>query len=285
MPKILVNEGRRTVFKVSSCLNQINSLSFSLFLFNVTLGQYHSIRFLFYLIFARKTWQYNIIFSLQCSAAFRRTSKKKSEKGDTDEEKNEEEEEEGKEEGEKQQNGDAKPEKDDEKKDDSTASKKEVKKEDASDKEDKNKSGSESGEKSFKKRHIELLCIHCGRKCLTFAKYKIHLSSGKHIAAMRRVAIRQKAILGQMRLSQRNAQRELEKTTEDLAPRTNFCPLCKLNYKQPKLTHQNSESHKNMKKFLMPYCRVCKVTFKSPMLYENHLCSLEHIKVKIFVTS
>lgn len=148
-----------------------------------------------------------------------------------------------------------------------------------SDKEDK-KSESESGDKSpFKKKHIELLCIHCGRKCLTFAKYKIHLSSGKHIAAMRRVAVRQKAILGQMRLSQRNAQRELEKTTDDLAPRTNFCPLCKLNYKQPKLTHQNSESHKNMKKFLMPYCRVCKVTFKSPMLYENHLCSLEHIKV------
>lgn len=154
-----------------------------------------------------------------------------------------------------------------------------MKREDTSDKEDK-KSGSESGEKSpFKKKHIELLCIHCGRKCLTFAKYKIHLSSGKHIAAMRRVAIRQKAILGQMRLSQRNAQRELEKTTDDLAPRTNFCPLCKLNYKQPKLTHQNSDSHKNMKKFLMPYCKVCKVTFKSPMLYENHLCSLEHIKV------
>lgn len=111
----------------------------------------------------------------------------------------------------------------------------------------------------------------------------MHLSSGKHISAMRRVAIRQKAILGQMRLSQRNAQRELEKTTEDLAPRTNFCPLCKLNYKQPKLTHQNSESHKNMKKFLMPYCRVCKVTFKSPMLYENHLCSLEHIKVSTLI--
>lgn len=221
------------------------------------------------------------------SAAFRRVPKKKSEK-DSDEEKNEEEEDEDwdkeiaeREEKEKQQNGDGETEKEDEKKDESTSSKKEIKKEVASDKEDK-KSGSESGEKSpFQKRLIELLCIHCGRKCLTFAKYKIHLSSAKHIAAMRRVAIRQKAILGQMRLTQRNAQRELEKTTDDLAPRTNFCPLCKLNYKQPKLTHQNSESHKNMKKFLMPYCKVCKLTFKSPMLYENHLCSLEHIKVGV----
>lgn len=220
------------------------------------------------------------------SAAFRRVTKKKSDKDDSDEDKNEEEEEEEewdkeiveREKEEKQQNGDAEEEKTEDKKDESTSSKKDIKKEDVSDKEEK-KSGSESGEKSFKKRHIELLCIHCGRKCLTFAKYKIHLSSGKHIAAMRRVAIRQKAILGQMRLTQRNAQRELEKTTDDLAPRTNFCPLCKLNYKQPKLTHQNSESHKNMKKFLMPYCKVCKVTFKSPMLYENHLCSLEHIKV------
>lgn len=96
---------------------------------------------------------------------------------------------------------------------------------------------------------------------------------------MRRVAMKQKGILSQMRLAQRNAQRELEKNTEDLAPRTNFCPLCKLNYKQPKATHQASDAHKNMKKFLMPYCKICKVTLKSPMLYEDHLCSIEHIRV------
>jgi len=34
-----------------------------------------------------------------------------------------------------------------------------------------------------------------------------------------------------------------------------------------------------MKKFLMPYCRVCRIGFKSPMLYENHICSLDHLKV------
>jgi hypothetical protein len=29
----------------------------------------------------------------------------------------------------------------------------------------------------------------------------------------------------------------------------------------------------------MPYCRVCHIGFKSPMLYENHICSLDHLKV------
>lgn len=153
-------------------------------------------------------------------------------------------------------------------------------KEASSDKEDK-KSESDSGERSRKSRFIKLKCVHCLTKCITFNKYSMHLLSSKHMAAMRRVAIKQKSILAQMRMTQRSAQRELEKVTEDLAPRTNFCPLCKLNYKQPKSTHQNSDLHKNMKKFLMPYCKTCKITFKSPMLYENHLCSIEHIKVSV----
>lgn len=107
----------------------------------------------------------------------------------------------------------------------------------------------------------------------------MHLQSGRHMAAMRKVALRQKSVLGQMRAAQRTAQRELEKNAENLAPRTNFCPLCKLNYKQPKAIHQVSDAHKNMKKFLMPLCKICKITFKSPMVYESHCCSIEHIKV------
>lgn len=39
---------------------------------------------------------------------------------------------------------------------------------------------------------------------------------------------------------------------------------------------------KAMKKFLMPYCRVCRIGFKSPMLYENHICSLDHLKVSAY---
>lgn len=136
-------------------------------------------------------------------------------------------------------------------------------------------------DKSPKKTYIKLVCPHCNLKALTFRKYDIHLSSKLHLMAMRKIALKQKSILAQMRMAQRNTQNELEKNSTDLTPRTNFCPLCKLNYKQRKAIHQRSEAHKNMKKFLMPYCKVCDVTFKSPMIYENHCCSIEHIKVSI----
>lgn len=102
---------------------------------------------------------------------------------------------------------------------------------------------------------------------------------------MRKIALKQKSILAQMRQAQRNTQNELEKNSDDLTSKTNFCPLCKLNYKQKKAVHQLSEAHKNMKKFLMPYCKVCNITFKSPMIYENHCCSIEHIKVSFIATN
>ncbi|KAK4879119.1 hypothetical protein RN001_007265, partial [Aquatica leii] len=107
-------------------------------------------------------------------------------------------------------------------------------------------------EKHHRKNFIKLACPHYNVKCLSFGKYSAHLHSSRHVTAMRHVAMKQK-----------NAQRKLEKSTDDLAPRTNFCSLCKLNYKQLKATHQASDSHKNMKKFLMPYCRVCRITFKT----------------------
>lgn len=131
----------------------------------------------------------------------------------------------------------------------------------------------------MRKTFIKLNCPHCGIKAVTFRKYDLHLQSRTHMMAMRKVSIKQKSILAQMRQAQRNAQNELEKTSDDLAPRTNFCPLCKLNYKQRKAVHQISEAHKNMKKFLMPYCKLCSITFKSPMMYESHCCSIEHLKV------
>jgi hypothetical protein len=150
-------------------------------------------------------------------------------------------------------------------------------KDDGSDKDDK---GDKEDEPMMRKTFIKLNCPHCGIKAVTFRKYDLHLQGRTHMMAMRKVSIKQKSILAQMRLAQRNAQNELEKTSDDLAPRTNFCPLCKLNYKQRKAVHQNSEAHKNMKKFLMPYCKLCSITFKSPMMYESHCCSIEHLKRK-----
>jgi len=207
-------------------------------------------------------------------AALRR--RQLSDKEESDEKEKESEEEENKEKNEK---GDSETEQNDENKEKKDSPKKSPKKDAGSDKEEKGTESDGDG-KSRRKDFIKLLCPHCNMKCVTFSKYSLHLHSTRHMTAMRHVAMKQKSVLARMRLSQRNAQRELEKTTEDLAPRTNFCPLCKLNYKQPKATHQASESHKNMKKFLMPYCRVCRITFKSPMLYETHICSIEHIKRK-----
>ncbi|KAK9891462.1 hypothetical protein WA026_014694 [Henosepilachna vigintioctopunctata] len=132
-----------------------------------------------------------------------------------------------------------------------------------------------------KKNMIKLVCPHCNVRCITFLKYEMHLRSRTHMLSMKRVAMKQKAILSQMRQAQRSAQNELEKSSsEDLQGRTLFCPLCKLNYKQKKDVHQSSEAHKNMKKFLMPFCKICSVTFKSPMIFESHCCSIEHLKRK-----
>ncbi|XP_021921495.1 zinc finger protein on ecdysone puffs-like isoform X2 [Zootermopsis nevadensis] len=131
--------------------------------------------------------------------------------------------------------------------------------------------------------YIRLTCPHCYVRCITFKEYTLHLYTSKHINMMRKQSLRHKQTLARMRMSQRQKQRLVEETEEvhgNLAPRSNFCPVCKLNYRQLKSKHQASESHRAMKKFLMPYCRVCRMGFKSPMLYENHICSLDHLKRK-----
>lgn len=135
------------------------------------------------------------------------------------------------------------------------------------------------------RRFIRLTCVHCHDRCVTFKEYVSHLQRSKHLAAMRRVAIRQKSVLSRMRVLQRSKQRDLDKDDENQSSRKNFCLLCKLNYKQLKSVHQSSDAHKEMKRFLMPFCKVCCITFRSPMLYENHVCSLDHIKRKAKVES
>lgn len=99
---------------------------------------------------------------------------------------------------------------------------------------------------------------------------------------MRRIASRHKATLTRMRVLQRQEQRRVEARDAlrgTLPSRTMFCPICKLNYRSLKAIHQLSESHRQMKRFLTPFCRVCRIQFRSPMLFETHMCSLDHIKV------
>ncbi|XP_067008566.2 zinc finger protein on ecdysone puffs isoform X2 [Anabrus simplex] len=133
------------------------------------------------------------------------------------------------------------------------------------------------------KPFIKLSCPHCLKQCVTFQEYTMHLFTSRHIGAMRKQSLKHKQTLASMRLTQRQKQRVVEESEEargTLSARTKFCHICKLNYRQLKSKHVASEYHREMMKFLMPICYVCELEFKSPMLYENHLCSLDHIKRK-----
>ena len=134
------------------------------------------------------------------------------------------------------------------------------------------------------RRFIKLLCSHCLHRSVTFKEYSLHLYSGKHNSAMRRVAAKHKAMLARMRVVQRQEQRRVEARDAargTLPSRTIFCPVCKLNYRSLKAVHNLSDSHRQIKRFLTPFCRVCRIQFRSPMLYETHVCSLDHIKVRL----
>lgn len=133
----------------------------------------------------------------------------------------------------------------------------------------------------YHRSFIKLDCCHCGTKCITFKEYASHLFRGLHRAAMRRIAGKTRHKLMEMRQTQREAQKEEdEKVEEGSEQKSSYCPLCQLNFRQPKAVHQQSNGHKEMKRFLMPYCATCKIGFKSPMAYETHRASLEHLKLK-----
>ncbi|XP_045777026.1 zinc finger protein on ecdysone puffs isoform X2 [Maniola jurtina] len=134
--------------------------------------------------------------------------------------------------------------------------------------------------------YVHLSCVHCKEKCPTFSSYAKHLLSGKHRAAMSGVARRHKAQLLRMRIAQRGAQRELEGAAgAELAARTAFCLVCRLNHRTTRHAHNLTDTHRAMKRFLMPFCRICRVTFRSPMIYEHHICSIEHLKKKAHRTA
>uniref|UniRef100_A0A182NIG9 U1-type domain-containing protein n=1 Tax=Anopheles dirus TaxID=7168 RepID=A0A182NIG9_9DIPT len=182
----------------------------------------------------------------------------------------------------------------------STPVKKVVKKEDAKDAADDRKASDEGSDKKRSStkittkyrssNFIKLTCVHCKLKCVTFKEYQHHLYSRNHKLKMRSLAIMCRERLLEMRAAQRNAQKDVDEKSEDggadgddgklVGPRAGFCMLCRLNYRQQRTVHQQSEGHRQMKKFLMPFCKVCNISFKSPMAYETHRASLDHLKIK-----
>nr|CAD7424690.1 unnamed protein product [Timema monikensis] len=150
-----------------------------------------------------------------------------------------------------------------------------------------------SEESRPKHEYIRLSCPLCFFRCFTFHQYHMHLRGVQHMGAMRRQNMKLKQTLATMRMKQRRKQHIVESTEEDLSPQSNFCYVCKLNYRQLKTAHTLSDSHRSldtcynqvvnfqaMKRFLMPSCTTCNLRFKSPMQYEYHICSLYHIKKK-----
>uniref|UniRef100_A0A2M4BFD3 U1-type domain-containing protein n=1 Tax=Anopheles marajoara TaxID=58244 RepID=A0A2M4BFD3_9DIPT len=132
---------------------------------------------------------------------------------------------------------------------------------------------------------IKLNCVHCSMNCVTFKEYQLHLYSRQHKLKMREVYDNCNARVLEMRAAQRNAQKDEDQKSEDgdgegKTTRASFCIICKLNYRQPRATHQQSEAHKQMKKYLMPFCTVCRISCRSPIAYENHRVSLDHLKNK-----
>ncbi|XP_053664635.1 uncharacterized protein LOC128713791 [Anopheles marshallii] len=155
----------------------------------------------------------------------------------------------------------------------------------ASDEGSANKRSTKINTKYRSSNFIKLTCVHCKIKCVTFKEYQTHLFTRSHKLKMRTLALKCRERLLEMRAAQRNAQKDEDEKSDDgtggeETKRPGFCMLCRLNYRQQRASHQQSEGHKMMKKFLMPYCNICNLGFKSPMAFETHRASLDHLKIK-----
>ncbi|KAL7026015.1 hypothetical protein ACKWTF_013744 [Chironomus riparius] len=140
----------------------------------------------------------------------------------------------------------------------------------------------QSKERVRKFERIEYSCIHCG-KCSTSAQeYRSHLSGRRHLLAMREVSLRVRATLNRLRKVQRDRQLEIEARIKDVEDiQSKYCQVCKLNFRQSKEDHRESEDHKKISSFLKPYCKICRMKLISPMKYEIHRCHTDHIRRKL----
>lgn len=74
---------------------------------------------------------------------------------------------------------------------------------------------------------------------------------------MRRVALKVRMTLNHLRKVQRDRQLEIEARIKDVEKITSkYCTVCKLNFRQSKDEHKESEDHKKIRNFLKPTCKV-----------------------------
>lgn len=83
-----------------------------------------------------------------------------------------------------------------------------------------------------------------------------------HLLAMRGVALKIRMTLNHLRKVQRDRQLEIEARIKDVEKITSkYCIICKLNFRQSKEEHRESEDHKKIRNFLKPNCKVNFFTF------------------------
>ncbi|XP_066979587.1 uncharacterized protein [Macrobrachium rosenbergii] len=141
---------------------------------------------------------------------------------------------------------------------------------------------------------VELRCPHCpSQKSITFKEYKFHLGSEGHKNQLNRLARKHSVVLRKIRVQQRQEQRDIEeKWKEEKAEEfknavSKFCTTCKLAYKclgsnvsDGLSLHNRSKFHRMQRHYLHPRCSMCRITFPSRMVYEYHIASISHLRVR-----
>ncbi|XP_043231724.1 glutamic acid-rich protein-like [Amphibalanus amphitrite] len=132
--------------------------------------------------------------------------------------------------------------------------------------------------------HLVTKCPHCHARCATFADFRKHQLGREHMAAMRRLLMKVRAELGKMRLAQREEQKkleaaEIEKDPEFENQQTQFCTLCRLQYREIEgVIHSETEWHRKQHTYSNPSCKTCNMNFPARIAYEKHLGTFTHIQ-------
>ncbi|KAK7076738.1 hypothetical protein SK128_005363 [Halocaridina rubra] len=141
---------------------------------------------------------------------------------------------------------------------------------------------------------VELRCPHCPReKSITFKEYKLHLASEGHKNQLNRLARKHSVVLRKIRVQQRQEQRDIEDKWKEEKPdefkvaSSKFCTTCKLAYKcmgsnisEGISLHYRSKLHRMQRHYLHPRCGICRITFPSRMVYEYHIASISHLRIR-----
>ncbi|XP_076046421.1 uncharacterized protein LOC143028356 isoform X2 [Oratosquilla oratoria] len=141
--------------------------------------------------------------------------------------------------------------------------------------------------------YVELRCPHCpGQHSITFKEYKYHLGSGDHKNQLSRLAHKHSLVLRKIRVQQRQEQKDIEAKWKEEKPEefqnavTRFCNTCKLAFKYLGYTneginrHNRSKLHRMQRHYLHPRCGTCRITFPTRMVYEHHMCSINHLRMR-----